>query len=69
MQNRKKQKIRSVCVKSLESKKVVNVIVDYMLKSNDERMVVNDYIENDPLTENNLDNTLYRKSTWFNTCL
>lgn len=43
---------------------MVNVIVDYMLKSNDERMVVNDYIENDPLTENNLDNTL-----WFNTCL
>jgi len=54
----KKQKIRSVCVKSLESKKVVNVIVDYMLKSNDERVVVNDYIENDPLSENNLDKTL-----------
>ena len=36
----------------------MNVIVDYMLKSNDERVVVNDYIENDPLLENNLDNTL-----------
>lgn len=29
-----------------------------MLKSNDERVVVNDYIENDPLSENNLDKTL-----------
>jgi anaerobic ribonucleoside-triphosphate reductase activating protein len=38
---------------------VVNVIVDYMLKSNDERIVINDYIENDPLSENNLDKTLY----------
>lgn len=37
---------------------MVNVIVDYMLKSNDERVVVNDYIENDPLSENNLDKTL-----------
>lgn len=36
----------------------MNVIVDYMLKSNDERVVVNDYIENDPLSENNLDKTL-----------
>lgn len=41
------------------NKKVVNVIVDYMLKSNDERIVINDYIENDPLSENNLDKTLY----------
>jgi len=32
--------------------------VDYILKSNDERVVVNDYIENDPLSENNLDKTL-----------
>ena len=32
--------------------------MDYTLKSNDERVVVNDYIENDPLSENNLDNTL-----------
>ena len=30
-----------------------------MLKSNDERIVINDYIENDPLSENNLDKTLY----------
>lgn len=37
---------------------MVNVIVDYILKSNDERVVVNDYIENDPLSENNLDKTL-----------
>lgn len=37
---------------------MVNVIVDYMLKSNDERVVINDYIENDPLSENNLDKTL-----------
>ena len=37
---------------------MVNVIVDYMLKSNDERVVVNDYIENVPLSENNLDKTL-----------
>lgn len=29
-----------------------------MLKSDDERVVVNDYIENDPLSENNLDKTL-----------
>lgn len=32
--------------------------MDYTLKSNDERVVVDDYIENDPLSENNLDNTL-----------
>ncbi len=32
--------------------------MDYMLKSNDERVVINDYIENDPLSENNLDKTL-----------
>lgn len=38
---------------------MVNVIVDYMLRSNDERIVINDYIENDPLSENNLDKTLY----------
>lgn len=37
---------------------MVNVIVDYMLKNNDERVVVNDYIENDPLSESNLDKTL-----------
>lgn len=37
---------------------MVNVIVDYMLKSNDERVVINDYIKNDPLSENNLDKTL-----------
>lgn len=56
---------------------MVNVIVDYMLKSNDERIVINDYIENDPLSENNLDKTLYlvnefrlskpRKSIWLYT--
>lgn len=28
-----KQMIQSVCVKNLENKKVVNVIVDYMLNS------------------------------------
>ena len=33
--------------------------MDYMLRSNDERIVINDYIENDPLSENNLDKTLY----------
>ncbi len=33
--------------------------MDYMLKSNDERIVINDYIENDPLSENKLDKTLY----------
>lgn len=36
----------------------MNVIVDYILKSNDERVVVNDYIENDPLLANNLNKTL-----------
>ena len=35
-----------------------NAIVDYMLKSNGEQFVINDYIENDPLSENNLDKTL-----------
>lgn len=73
----KKQMIQSVCVKSLGNKKVVNVIVDYMLRSNDERIVINDYIENDPLSENNLDKTLYlvnefrlsspKKSVWLYT--
>lgn len=33
--------------------------MDYMLKSNDKRIVINDYIENDPLSENKLDKTLY----------
>lgn len=37
---------------------MVSAIVDYMLKSNDERVVINDYIENDPLSENNLDKTI-----------
>ena len=51
--------------------------MDYMLRSNDERIVINDYIENDPLSENNLDKTLYlvnefrlsspRKSIWLYT--
>ena len=50
--------IQNVYVKSLENKKVVSAIVDYMLKSNDERVVINDYIENDPLSENNLDKTI-----------
>ena len=36
----------------------MNVIVDCMLKSNDEGVVINDYIKNDPLSENNLDKTL-----------
>ena len=54
----KRQMIQNVYVKSLENKKVVSAIVDYMLKSNDERVVINDYIENDPLSENNLDKTI-----------
>lgn len=35
-----------------------NAIVDYMLRSNDTQYVINDYIENDPLSEENLDRTL-----------
>ena len=35
-----------------------NVIVDYMLKSSDERVVINDFIQGDPLSEENLDKTL-----------
>ena len=37
---------------------MVNVYVDYMLKSNDKKVVVNDYIENEPLSDNNLSKTL-----------
>ena len=37
---------------------MVNVIVDYMLKSTDERVVINDFIQGDPLSEENLDKTL-----------
>ena len=35
-----------------------SVIVDYMLKSSDERVVINDFIQGDPLSEENLDKTL-----------
>ena len=32
--------------------------MDYMLKSRDERVVINDFIQGDPLSEENLDKTL-----------
>ena len=32
--------------------------MDYMLKSSDERFVINDFIQGDPLSEENLDKTL-----------
>ena len=32
--------------------------MDYMLKSSDERVVINDFIQGDPLSEENLDKTL-----------
>ena len=32
--------------------------MDYMLKSSDERVVINDFIQDDPLSEENLDKTL-----------
>lgn len=35
-----------------------NVIVENLLKSNEDKIIVNDYIENDPLSEENLDKTL-----------
>ena len=35
-----------------------SVIVDYMLKNSDERVVINDFIQGDPLSEENLDKTL-----------
>ena len=35
-----------------------SVIVDYMLKSRDERVVINDFVQGDPLSEENLDITL-----------
>lgn len=35
-----------------------NVIVESMLKSNNNRIILNNYIENDPLSEENLDKTL-----------
>ena len=35
-----------------------SVIVDYMLKSNDEILVINDFVQGDPLSEENLDRTL-----------
>ena len=40
------------------NKIVENVIVDYMLKSSDERVVINDFVQGDPLSEENLDKTL-----------
>ena len=54
----KRMKIPNACVRSLESKIVGSVIVDYMLKSSDERVVINDFIQGDPLSEENLDKTL-----------
>ena len=32
--------------------------MDYMLKSSDERVVINDFVQGDPLSEENLDRTL-----------
>ena len=32
--------------------------MDYMLKSNDEILVINDFVQGDPLSEENLDRTL-----------
>ena len=32
--------------------------MDYMLKSSDERVVINDFVQGDPLSEENLDKTL-----------
>ena len=32
--------------------------MDYMLKSNDEILVINDFVQDDPLSEENLDRTL-----------
>lgn len=37
---------------------MVNAIVDYILKSSDERVVINDFVQGDPLSEKNLDRTL-----------
>lgn len=41
------------CVRSFESKKAVSVTVGCMLKNNKERTVVNDYIQGEPLSEEN----------------
>ncbi len=54
----KRTMIRNVCVKNLENKRVENVIVDYILKSNDERIVINDFIQGEPLADENLDDVL-----------
>ena len=35
-----------------------NVIADYILKSSDERVLINDFVQGDPLLEENLDRTL-----------
>ena len=32
--------------------------MDYMLKSNDKILVINDFVQGDPLSEENLDRTL-----------
>lgn len=32
--------------------------MDYMLKSSDERVIINDFVQGDPLSEENLDKTL-----------
>ena len=47
--------------------------MDYMLKSSDERVVINDFIQGDPLSEENLDKTLelvsnLRKVDFANPC-
>ena len=47
--------------------------MDYMLKSSDERVVINDFVQGDPLSEENLDKTLelvsnLRKVDFANPC-
>ena len=47
--------------------------MDYMLKSSDERVVINDFVQGDPLSEENLDETLelvsnLRKVDFANPC-
>ena len=47
--------------------------MDYILKSSDERVVINDFVQGDPLSEENLDRTLelvsnLRKADYENPC-
>lgn len=37
---------------------MVNVTVDYMLKSDENRIIINDFVQGEPLSEENLDRTL-----------